>query len=345
MDNNLLDENNQTLTDNESEPEGSETDKLDHMAKDLYDKGQSILRQKKRKRRKMVSPKVRTTSAKKLVKQNDESIKQQTQAESESDSPWVDELMKKFSDMTNTQTNQMKNEMNAMATHFNSTISKLSEEILNLKNAITMKDETIEELKATIHSRDETIGALEMRMDKLERDFNDDYVIITSPDFRSRSISDNALHVSNLCNISTDDLLECAEWKKFGNNGDQVILRTTYSDIKHKLFNEIRGKRRGNCFISELLTAKNNQLFYEARKLKREEKKIYSVYTFKGQVYIRPNTDSYPVLIRDSKDLQKFSISPGELQSQDIRRTNPHVPDLSRPPPDVYVMPLGRRRN
>ena len=124
-----------------------------------------------------------------------------------------------------------------------------------------------------------------------------------------------------------------------------MILRTTYSDIKNKLFNEIRGKRRGNCFISELLTAKNNQLFYEARKLKKEQKKIYSAYTFKGQVYIKPNSESYPVLIRDSNDLLKFSVPPGNLQSQDIRRMNPATLDFSKPPPAVYVMPLGHSRN
>ena len=55
-----------------------------------------------------------------------------------------------------------------------------------------------------------------------------------------------------------------------------------------------------------MLTPKNDEIHYEARKLKKA-KKVYSAYTCRGQVYVKSRHISEGVLIRELKELEKIS--------------------------------------
>ena len=109
--------------------------------------------------------------------------------------------------------------------------------------------------------------------------------------------------------------------------------------IKDDFFERIRGNRSNNCYISEFFTPRNNAIFYEARKLKKANRNIHSVFTFRGQVYLKLSQNSDGILIRQVSDLRQY-ILPAPLQPNKVRpsptqRTSkmPAGIDLSLPPP------------
>ena len=84
-----------------------------------------------------------------------------------------------------------------------------------------------------------------------------------------------------------------------------------------------------------MLTPKNDEIHYVARKLKKA-KKVYSAYTFRGQVYVKPDHMSEGVLIRELKELEKFQ------QASPIQTPRPqHTPSRSLPDQDLLTMPPG----
>ena len=348
-DNEYLTEDNYD-TDSEIGRECEETKELDDMAKQLFDKGQTIIKQKKRKRRKTISPKIRTGSARRVDKSvepvavesnvEEPKILGLESAASTPEAPWVNNLVAQFTSMAEKLTvalsQKMTTEITSLKNEFKSTLSKLSQEILDLKKVITEKDETIDKLKVEIAARDETIKSLEVTTERLERNANDDYVIISSPHFESLNLDDCVKNMCRTFEIPVNDMEKNAEWRRFGQNGDQVLVRTVFHEIKHRLFKKIRGKKSSNYFISELLTPRNDNIFYEARKHKSTHKNIYSVYTFRGQVFVKRSQTSDPVHIYDVQDLRKF-LPPPDTDRQSHPRANqyPGAIDVSTPPPPL----------
>ena len=116
-------------------------------------------------------------------------------------------------------------------------------------------------------------------------------------------------------------------WRKFGQNGDQVMAK--FNDhtrhIKDDFFERIRGNRSNNCYISEFFTPRNNAIFYEARKLKKANRNIHSVFTFRGQVYLKLSQNSDGILIRQVSDLRQYILpAPSSLTKLDHPQPNVH---------------------
>ena len=347
-----LSDNDKCLTeDYETDREG--IDELDVMAKQLHQKGKNIIKQNKRKRKNTPSPKVHSNVRTKAAKKVEMSTTEESARIDESipqiptDSPWVNELVNKIYGMNSTMTTEISSKMGLMVASeiktlkndFNLTINKLSEEVLQLKEIITQKDARIKRLEKSVSDRDEAMECLERRVDKLERESNDPYAIITSADFCNQNLHEKISHVSSLTNISMREFSEYgSEWKKFGDSDNKIIARLPDVDIKNKVFRGIRGDRNNNCYISEYLTPKNDEIFYHARKFKgRHQKSIHSVFTFKGQVFIKVTEDSTPALISETSNLEKListnsQNSPPRPDADSDRRTGGHF-NPSMPPP------------
>ena len=195
-----------------------------------------------------------------------------------------------------------------------------------MKQIILTKDKKIEELQSAITVRDEFIDTLEVRIDKLERESVEDMVIITSDNFKNKSLQDNQNEVIAATGIHPDDFSEDT-WRKFNSDGDQVLVKLAYRNVKSKLFREIKGKRRKDIFISEYLTPQNEKIYFAAREMKRTYKNLHSIFTYQGQVHVRNFKNSNPTLIRKCSDLENFSKLP--IQAEPNRtpiRFNPNVP-------------------
>ena len=289
---------------------------VDQIAEKLNKKAENIIKNRKRRRVSNPSPRIHSTSAK--------NVKLPSVA---GEQPTVNNMwsmvMEKFTTMTD-EIRAMREDLNESLT--NSAI--VANEVQNLKNLILKKDEAIEELQKSISTRDKTITSLEARVDQLERDAISDSMILTSSNFIGKDLEENRRHVSAITGLPVKDLEDRSEWTKFGQNGDQVIVKVQRSDIKATIFHEVRNRRQFQCYVSELLTPKNDALFYEARKFKKTHKNIHSVFTYKGQIYVRQTQNANPILIKQIQNLDRFLPSTA---------TRPPLPrfDPTTPPPPI----------
>ena len=309
---------------------------LDDIAKQLDTKGKQIINNKKRSR-KSITPKARNSSAKKIrlnkksplpdssSEETDEHAADETTAdEPTADAPWVQKLL---------------NQMATLAISNEKVISHLTNEVQKLKEVITTKDEKIKVLEEKIISNEKTLSSYELRIDNLERAALNESIIITSPEFKSKTLEESVDYVSSVAQIPKDVFLQDSIWKRFGKNGDQLTAKFAYEESKLEFFKCIREKRGQACYISEMLTPKNDQINYEARKLKKA-KKVYSVYTFRGQVYVKPNFFSEGVLIREMSELTKYQ----QLLPTQTPRPKP-TPSRSQPDQDLLSIPPGFNPN
>ena len=298
-----------------SETDRIDMDDLDNICKQLGDKGQKVLRNNKRSRdSKSITPKTRTKAAKKTkcnFANNQESSCEEDPSSLEQ--PWVSQLLKAISDlaMTNSKLQTM--------------ITNLNTDVQLLKETNIAKDGTIKQLEIAVAARDKVIESNEERIDKLERDALNDTVIFTSSALKSRNIEESVNYICNLTQILMEEFIAESYWRKFGKNGDQVMAK--FNDhtrhIKDDFFERIRGNRSNNCYISEFLTPRNNAIFYEARKLKKANRNIHSVFTFRGQVYLKLSQNSDGILIRQVSDLRQYILpAPSSLTKLDHPQPN-----------------------
>ena len=231
---------------------------------------------------------------------------------------------------------EMSISMNSMRDDLNESVMNsaiVANEVQNLKVLLGKKDEKIAELQTAVSRRDETIAALETRVDKVERELNRNTVVLTSPHFKEKILQENMERVSRITGISADTLYNGSEWKKFGKNGDQVIVNTFGTNMKTNLFKKLRNDARRSCFISEFLTPKNNSIFYEARKQNRERQERRdprNIHSVLGQVFVRQTDNSDPILIHELNELEEFfPAGPANNENASSTVFNPRVP----PPP------------
>ena len=304
-------ENSDYLTQSDSELDADEMlNELDQISKGLNTKANNIIKSRKRPRHSKTTPPIsqkRKSSARNVnLNATKSTVKEATAANDHSmaHEPWEQVML----------------EIKSMREDFQKTLKDLSSEVQMLKDAITQKDHTIKALKKHISARDDYILNLEERVDKLERDANDDTAIVSSPYFKSKTLIESVNIVSQATAIPMNDLKVDSYWRKFGENGDQLIVKFYQNGLKNDLFKAVRGNRTNELFISEFLSAKNNDIHYAARQHKKTHKNIHSVFTYKGQVYVRATKTSTPVFIKRVYDLEKFLPE------------SPHSSTLSSPP-------------
>jgi exosome complex exonuclease DIS3/RRP44 len=93
----------------------------------------------------------------------------------------------------------------------------------------------------------------------------------------------------------------------------KIIVPSTKDKIA--LLQASRIKRPSNIFINESLTKQRQELLYNARKMKREAKNadntniFFSVFTFRGDIYIKKSKDGEKVLVKNIIDLQNLCKS------------------------------------
>ena len=304
----------QTMKDNTSTDNNDTTvEFLDSLASQLNKRGNIIVKNQKRKR----------TPVKKVLK----SKRGKLIATDMEDQPWLKKLIEEISTIS------ARCERIEVAS---SKIEALSNEVQALKETLVIKDEKIEQLKSAVQARDDIISNHEIRIDKLEREALADQVIITSPHFENIDSEDEARnHISQVSNIHVGHLAK-TDMRRFGKDYNQVLIKTKNPELTSELFRRIRKVRGRSTYISEVLTPRNNKIFYDARNLrKRNENKIHSVYTYKGQVYLKPEQDAPGILIERSEQLAEYEtlseIPLPPRQNCQTQRDNPQArPEVSQ---------------
>ena len=197
-------------------------------------------------------------------------------------------------------------------------ISQLQQENNSVKQDLNVKHENICQLqretnflKQDFKLSNEKNKALEIRINKLEQRERRDQIVISSPVINS--ISDTSFQTEMVkltattlkLRPETTDTLKKFSFRKIGQEDGKksALVTIPNQNVKAELFKAARKIRPTNFFVNEALIKERQRLFYEARRIKKETKSNFSVFTFRGDIFIKKTKDSDPVEINFDADI------------------------------------------
>ena len=202
--------------------------------------------------------------------------------------------------------NELLNEIRAMR----SDIADLKTNVRDLNTKLTAIEEVNAKLLDSNRNKDKKIAELESRVDTLEQHAKKGQVIVSSPAISSlgeenfqdviRGMLASKLRLSQ-------NVLDRFSIRRIGAEGKRRALVTTKTDEDRlSIFAAARTIKPTDFYINESLTRTRDQLYYDVRMHKKNTNGNYSVYTFHGNIFIRKDSNSKPVLIKTMDDLTKL---------------------------------------
>ena len=203
-----------------------------------------------------------------------------------------------------------------------SSMEKLTLKMNKLSNIMTVVANRVDDLESALNDHDEKleqnakeIGMLNNETDEIRREIcnlklilNYDKVNTNSPTF----VTEIKNFLLNEMNVSAT-IVDSLGIFKFGKNNCMAVLQLV--SIAHKkeiliakknlLSDEDQGNNYDGLFINEFLTPKNAVLMKMARQLKKA-KKLHTVYSLNGIVYVKKKAEDNGIRIRCSDDLDRF---------------------------------------
>ena len=121
-------------------------------------------------------------------------------------------------------------------------------------------------------------------------------------------------------------------------NPRKLLIKFANSSVKNKVYQQRLGLRNNqdpsmkNVFINEDLTRAKQEIFYHARKLKKD-KIIANTWTRDGQVYIKVDQQDGPTEVKYMANLKKYmnSLNTSEISLHSIIQLAPLQKNVMSP--------------
>ncbi len=170
-----------------------------------------------------------------------------------------------------------------------SRVKSVERENISLKNMLVKKNAKIEDL--------------DQRLEVVDIQATSEFVILSG-----QSISSDG---SDLCSYVSDQIsqvlhvgiekIKCFSFQRLGKNKNKVLVRIPDTEDRIELFRAARTIRSTNLFVNDFLTPVR-QTFFKLRKQKHQ-RGLHSVFSFRGQIYIKKMRDGDMILIKSLNDL------------------------------------------
>ena len=86
-------------------------------------------------------------------------------------------------------------------------------------------------------------------------------------------------------------------------NNSKFLLHLGSPAVKNLIFRSMKTHHPDDMFLNEYLTKRRENIFYQLRKMKAEEKKFHQVYTFHGDIFVKYNSNDSPKQISSLADI------------------------------------------
>lgn len=188
-------------------------------------------------------------------------------------------------------------------------VCDLNAYVKDLSKRVTTLENENKTLKDSNKMKDVKIKELENRVDAIEQREKRYQVIVSSPEISSmcnENFGDNIKgQMAQKLGLSKN-ILDRFTYKRIGIEGKRKALVTVNNDEERSvIFVAAKTTKPNNFFINDALTKNRDQLFFSIRQHKKTNNDIHSVFTIKGNVYIKMTSTSNPVLIKSMDDLDQ----------------------------------------
>ena len=85
---------------------------------------------------------------------------------------------------------------------------------------------------------------------------------------------------------------------------NKVRVKLPNQEDRSALFTAVKSNRPRDLFVNDYLIPSRDKLLYEIR-TKKQELGIHSVFSFRGQIYIKKSGDSEKILVRSINEITK----------------------------------------
>lgn len=183
-------------------------------------------------------------------------------------------------------------------------VTKLTDKITDALGKIGDLERENAELKEACKQKDEKILSLEMEKDEIDQNTRANCLIMSGekvvnmkqnvPETLSKIFTQTLkLKPRNPVNFSY----------RMSGDGAKVLLTIDNYNDRAAIFTAVRKIKPNGLYINEFLTPRRQELLYELRKLKKEER-IFSAFSSNGKIYYRLSNDSDRVLVKSMSDVR-----------------------------------------
>ena len=174
--------------------------------------------------------------------------------------------------------------------------------------------------KIETKENEERFSNLQLKLDDLEQKNNSNVVLCTGSVITDILNDDTNIQSKISQSIksidSSFDAASITKVTKFGKNNNALKISFTDIHTRRRILSEARKKKRDDLFFSEFLTAHRNNIFYQARTLKKTyPDKLSTVYVRNGSIYYKLTSNSEFKILRT---LQQITTLRDELASNNI---------------------------
>ena len=222
--------------------------------------------------------------------------------------------------------------------NLNNRFSQIDKIIASMTERIESLEEQHNNIPLGVNHEDPNLHVLMDKIDLLERESVSADVVLNGVPKKSDEDLHDLMHelCTSLNCTPTPVLKDIFRTRAKGSSADTSIIiklgsKKDKNVLLHSISQRYKTSKKSLClrdinmnsdkriYLNESLTTHNHMIFREAYHLKRQ-KKVSSVFTRNGQVYVRPTPQSDTVLIT-SHDLLKKTIASYERDLDDNRST------------------------
>ena len=199
----------------------------------------------------------------------------------------------------------VRNYLEKMSNKFDSMDQKLE----NLSAKLIEKDQEIERLTKKSDIQEKRIAEVELKLRNLEVKDREPYIVVSGDKIDTNVENWQQLTIDTLSDTIRihPSRLNCTA-SKLGKSNNAAVLKLKEPSMKGEIFSAVRRLKPRGLFINEYLTPDNAKLASDLRKLKREgNRNIFSVFSYRGLIYIKKTQNGEKVRISSLNDLQVTS--------------------------------------
>ena len=225
-------------------------------------------------------------------------------------------------------------DLNTDIADIKSSLQFLCKSVDELKQSNTTNENKINDLLKSIKAKDERIEQLEHRVNDLEQHSRKRNVIVTGLNMHSYShtatrtrsartstqmndgddISESSAMRKNFVKFAQEkmnvslaeiEITAIHDLPKRKDGTTPLIVQFLSTDKKTELMRKRKMLKGSNVYLNDHLTQKNNELFAEARRLKKESN-IYSTWTMNCNIYVKKTEQASKMTIKSKNDLDKL---------------------------------------
>lgn len=266
-----------------------------------------------------------------------------------------------------------KSAADSMLESFQLQLSKMNEEIKGLRKLVKLQEAKISELQNNQNNQnsskldsitrevDEGRSAIKMLQSTIESDSVErksvsnavkqidnlrraDYAVVSHPSIANADVTGFSSKVQNLLSTTLDfslkTLSDYFSIRPIGREGKRrALIRTFHPADRKELFTRVKRRKPAGLFINDNFSKQQEELFYQVRKFKRENRLAFPVFSKMGRVYFKKPNHQRPVEIKTVEDIAQM-IDDIDISSSSPRATNHPTTDA----PVTPHAPINRQR-